>query len=102
MLKYDKAPTAAPLNTSFMFRQQETNDIKTALSEYNAVLLSGDAGIGKTRLALETAEQYAIENEYQFLVIRNNNEDFGMTLTFISKRMDDISSLLMTQIKSAI
>ena len=74
VLKYDKAPTAAPLNTSFMFRQQETNDIKTALSEYNAVLLSGDAGIGKTRLALETAEQYAIENEYQFLVIRNNNE----------------------------
>lgn len=74
VLKYDKAPTAAPLNTSFMFRQQETNDIKTALSEYNAVLLSGDAGIGKTRLALETAEQYAIEKEYQFLVIRNNNE----------------------------
>lgn len=86
VMKYDKAPTAAPLNTSFMFRQKETNDIKTALSEYNTVLLSGDAGIGKTRLALEAAEQYARENEYQFRIIRNNNEKLWDDLNYFFKK----------------
>ena len=72
--KYDNSPTSAPLNTDYMFRQDEIDVIKNNLSQANAVLISGDAGIGKTRLALEASEQYAKENDLQFWVIRNNNE----------------------------
>jgi len=80
--KYDNAPTAAPLQTNFMFREKEINEIKSYLSELNAVLISGDAGIGKTRLVFEAAEQYAIENNFQLWIIRNNNENIWDDLHF--------------------
>lgn len=73
--KYDTAPTAAPLQTNFMFRENELKEIKSSLSEVNAILISGHAGIGKTRLVLEAAEQYAIENNFQLWIVRNNNEN---------------------------
>lgn len=74
VIKYDSSPTSAPLKTNFMFRQIEIESIKSSLSEVNAILISGDAGIGKTRLALEAAEQYAKENNFELWVMRNNNE----------------------------
>lgn len=53
--QYDGNALAAPLNTKFQFRDKELKELRQAFDEYDIVLLSGIAGTGKTRLALEFA-----------------------------------------------
>lgn len=55
--QYDTSALAAPLNTNFLFRENEIVRLQKAFDENNVVILSGAAGTGKTRLALEFAER---------------------------------------------
>ena len=87
---YDKAPTAAPLKTSFMFREKEIENIKATLSEYNTVLISGDAGIGKTRLALELPNNMQENTTSSSGLLGIITKNCGVILTFISKRTEGI------------
>lgn len=70
---YNKARTAAPIDTDFKFRTEEIISIFSALDDNKAVLLCGAAGVGKTRLALECCHRYAEKNSYEVFCIRNNN-----------------------------
>jgi len=70
---YNKAKTAAPIDTNFKFRAEEIKSILCALDENKVVLLCGAAGVGKTRLALECCRRYAEKQSYEVLCIKNNN-----------------------------
>ncbi|SFW28149.1 ATP-binding protein [Ruminococcus flavefaciens] len=70
---YNKAKTAAPIDTDFKFRTEEIQSIFSALDDQKAVLLCGAPGVGKTRLALECCHRYAEKNSYEVFCIRNNN-----------------------------
>lgn len=56
---YNKSAFAAPLDTSFRFREEELTALLGALEGADLVLVAGHAGVGKTRLALEVARRYA-------------------------------------------
>lgn len=71
--KYNNSTTSASIDTNFLFRETEIAKIDSVFSECNIVLLSGTAGVGKTRLAIEYAEKYLASNEASFYCIRNNN-----------------------------
>lgn len=67
---YNKNAIATPLDTNFRFRQEELETILERLEESNLVLVSGKAGVGKTRLVLESCDQFlASHPEYKIRCI---------------------------------
>ncbi len=81
---HDNNKMSAPLNTEFLFRQEEIDAAKKKLSQSNVLVISGPAGTGKTRLALELCKSISQEQGNHVLCIRNNNlqlyEDFLSSL----------------------
>ena len=73
VIQYDANDMAAPLNTIFQYREKEKTDIITALDKEPIVVVTGKAGVGKTRLVLETIRKVASINGYKLLCIKNNN-----------------------------
>lgn len=73
IISYNRAKTAAPIDTDFKFRTNDVNSVISALNDNKVVLLYGEAGVGKTRLALECCCQYAQKNNYEIFCIKNNN-----------------------------
>lgn len=56
--QYNKNKLATRLDTAFHFREKELEQILEVLGGANLVLVSGRAGIGKTRLALECCRRF--------------------------------------------
>ena len=56
---YGANALAAPLDTAFRSRTEELDEVLGALEADNLVVLSGPAGVGKSRLALEACARYA-------------------------------------------
>lgn len=57
--QYNANGLAAPLDTPFLFREKEFEVIENALANKSVVVLTGSAGIGKTKMALEYAKKHA-------------------------------------------
>lgn len=68
---YNSAKTAAPIDSIFNFREKELESIMSDLENY-VVILMGNAGVGKTRLAIECCNRFADDHRYKFYCIRNN------------------------------
>lgn len=63
---YDANALSAPLNIPFLFRENDIIKIQKAYENVDAVILSGPAGVGKTKLAMQYAEKYTKER-YDFV-----------------------------------
>ena len=70
--QYDANTLAAPLNTSFRFRDNDINRLWEAFDTNEVVILTGAAGAGKTRLAIEFAERYKEKKDAEVYIIHNH------------------------------
>lgn len=70
---YDANDMVAPLNTVFQFREKEKEEIIDAIDASPIVVVSGKAGVGKTRLVLEAVRDVAVNGGYKLLCVKNNN-----------------------------
>lgn len=91
---YNNAKTAAPIDTEFKFRTEEIKDILSYLDNNQTVLLCGDAGVGKTRLALECCKWYLEHNNYRLFCIRNNNQPIYEDLHLFFRESDNYIILI--------
>lgn len=73
VIQYDANGMSAPLGTKFQFRNTEKDEIRDAISGNRAVIVTGRAGVGKTRLVLEAVREYSIDKGYMLLCVKNNN-----------------------------
>lgn len=71
---YDANKLSAPINTIFQYREDEKTSIIEALKTDSVVILTGKAGVGKTRLSLEIVREYANIEGYSLLCVKNNNK----------------------------
>jgi hypothetical protein len=62
--EYDRASKgiATPLTNTFLHREKELEELKQNISQDNFIILTGAAGIGKTKLALEGIKSFLSEN----------------------------------------
>lgn len=62
--EYNKASQgiSTPLNNTFLHRENEIQDFKYSLVNYDFVIVTGPPGIGKTKLALEGINSFLAEN----------------------------------------
>ncbi len=58
VVAYNKNELATDLDTTFRFREEEVEQTLQGLEERDLVLVSGRAGVGKSRLALECCERF--------------------------------------------
>lgn len=63
--EYQKASQgiATPLDNKFLHREEEVKGIIKSLNKSDFVILNGSAGVGKTKLAIETIQKYLKENQ---------------------------------------
>ena len=83
---YDRSPIVAPLNTEYISREKEFNEINDYLKNVDVVLLIGEAGVGKTRFGIEYLNWYSEKKKAKGLVIKSNNlEIYDELFLFINK-----------------
>ena len=70
--RYDANALAAPLCTDFQFRKKEIESIDSAYTSGNVVILTGAAGVGKSRLALQYAKNHSVTHQETLLCIHDN------------------------------
>ena len=70
--QYGASRLATPLDITFHGREDEIKTILESLEDNDLLIVSGKAGVGKTRLALEVCSQFLETNsEYKFYCIFN-------------------------------
>lgn len=63
---YGKSKFAITLETKFYFREKEIDEFSDALESYDLVVISGKAGVGKSRFALEGCRNFIAQHpEYK-------------------------------------
>ncbi len=78
---HDANQMSAPLDTTFLCREEELSSAKEKLEESKVLVISGPAGTGKTRLALKLCEDYSREKGLEVLCIKSNGLELYEDLT---------------------
>lgn len=74
--QYERNKLATTLQTQFHFREDEKKDLLTLIQDDNLVIISGQAGVGKSRIAIECYRQFIKENKsYKAFCIFNQGID---------------------------
>lgn len=63
---YQRSPVATPLDTDFFFRESELQQIISELDRSEIIIISGRAGVGKSRIALECLDRF-IQHEPDYI-----------------------------------
>lgn len=71
---HDKTGINAPINTEFMYREKELETLKDNISSNAVNLITGPAGLGKTRLAIEACLEFESDG-WEVFCIKNNGKD---------------------------
>ena len=80
------------LISKFVGREKEIDDICALLSRHNLVVLTGNAGIGKSRLAIAAIEKYVCVNkEVSVLCVKS----FGDYISAIEESIEDNKNYLL-------
>ena len=69
---HDCNKISAPLSTEFMFREDEIKTAKEKIGLSDVLVITGPAGVGKTRLALHFCKELASESGYEVLCVKSN------------------------------
>ena len=69
--KHDMNEMMAPLYTIFQFRKEEYDEMMSALICKKVIIVVGKAGVGKTRLSLEVAQNFGSQYEYKVFCIKS-------------------------------
>ena len=70
---HDVNEMSAPLNTEFLFREKELKAAQEKIAISDVLILSGHAGVGKTKLALQLCKTLAEQNSWETVCIKSNN-----------------------------
>ena len=74
--EYNKAANAiaTPLDSTFLHREKELDSIKKLISQNDFLIITGAAGVGKTKIAIEAANIFITENlSYDAYCISDKN-----------------------------
>jgi len=84
---HSKENMTAGIDQSFFFREEELGSLLSTLEQENLIILTGGAGVGKTRLALELCNRFGEQHaEYQVKCVFGRNRDFWEDLQAHFKR----------------
>ncbi|MCF6202947.1 MAG: hypothetical protein L3J59_04635 [Methylococcaceae bacterium] len=73
---YERNKLATTLKTNFHFRVDEKDSLLSLIQDNNLIIISGKAGVGKSRIAIECYRQYIRENNtYKAYCIFNRGID---------------------------
>jgi len=72
---YNSNNYSTSLNTSLLCREKEFENLYSNIESSNITIITGSAGIGKTKLALEVCNNFAEKNNFQFKAILNKGAD---------------------------
>ena len=83
LLQYDKRKLSTSLENKFIGRETELVDIETSISQNDFTIIEGQAGVGKTKLALEAIDQFLQSNiTYHAYYIINSSGSLMDDLNF--------------------
>lgn len=68
---FDSNKFSTPLGISLQGRDEEIKTLYQNINNFSITLVTGSAGIGKTKLSIETTKKYAKDNNFEFKVILN-------------------------------
>ena len=72
---YNSNNYSTSLNTSLLCREEEFEKLYSNIKNSDITIITGSAGIGKTKLALEVCNSFAEKNNFQFKVILHRGVD---------------------------
>jgi len=75
IVQYEKSKFATPLSNAFFNRETELDKSIQLLKQYDYLLITGQAGVGKTKFSIQLVTNYLKSNPgYIVKYIRNNNQ----------------------------
>ena len=75
IIQYEKSKFATPLSNAFFNRETELDKSIELLNKYDFLLITGQAGVGKTKFSIQLVTNYLKSNKgYIVKYIRNNNQ----------------------------
>lgn len=80
--EYEKNAYSTSLDMPLLGRKNELDQLVCLIESTNVVMLYGASGIGKTKLSMEAAKQYADTHKAKLLFLKGNGESIFNDCTF--------------------